>query len=228
MSGPASSGRVTCPRCGTDNSADDQFCGNCGADLTTAAVAAPADPAAAPETALVRCPSCGTANPASRSFCQKCGSKLAGAAPVGAPRPLPDAAQMAPTTPPAPTVAAPPTAARRADPVDEGGGGFSSWLVLAGAGIIAGAIIVVVVVMLGSGQPPPPTGASPVPSASVTPSEAPVPSGSVAPSVSRGTTNPLTFVDRVATFADGAAVNRSYGGLGVVTPMSRLDSKVWP
>lgn len=231
MSG-SGSGPVTCPRCGTANSADDQFCGNCGTDLTAAALAsAPPHPtpAAAPPTTpaapqvgtaqpLVRCGTCGTANPATRSFCQKCGSKLAGAAPVSSVRPdAIAAAPAAPATPAAPPAAAAParTTARRADPVDEGGG-ISSWLFIAAAGIVVGAIVVVIAVMSGSGQPPPPAGASAAPAASEQPSPSDLPSEAPSPAPSEEAGLVVTPVD---TFATSLGTRR----LSVVSASYSLD-----
>jgi len=52
---------VTCTSCGTENEADQKFCGECGARLAAG------------------CPSCGTPNPPGRKFCGECGGSLVGA-----------------------------------------------------------------------------------------------------------------------------------------------------
>jgi DNA-directed RNA polymerase subunit RPC12/RpoP len=157
---PSGSGPVACARCGTVNTADDQFCGSCGAELATPP---PAGGEPRPEASLVRCPSCGTANQSGRSFCQRCGSKLADATPVAARAPGTAVAPVSAMPPPASGARPAVPGARRADPVDRPGG-MSSWLLLAGAGILVGALVVIVALMAGSGQPPPPAGASAAPS----------------------------------------------------------------
>jgi len=60
---------IACPGCGSQNPADQQFCGSCGAKLAGEA-----------EQQTIMCPGCGSQNPASQQFCGSCGAKLAGGA----------------------------------------------------------------------------------------------------------------------------------------------------
>jgi len=215
MTGP-SDRVIVCYQCGASNTADDQFCGNCGvflewaaepaaavtptagtpdADLATAGgteVAAPAaGDAAAPTPAptpagLVRCPTCGTANIAGRTFCQRCGNKLAGA--TAATRlPLPPRAEPSTRVRAVDAPVSAPERVRRRQPEKEGRG-LSGWLVLGGAGIAVGAIVVAAALLLGSGKPPPPAAASSAPSAGVSASHRP--SASAAPSKAVKTAKP--------------------------------------
>jgi hypothetical protein len=212
MTGP-SDRVVVCYQCGATNTADDQFCGNCGvflewaaepaaagtpdADLATAGAtevaapaasdAAPQAPAPAPTPAgLVRCPTCGTANVAGRTFCQRCGNKLAGA--TAATRlPLPPRAELSTRVRAADAPVSTPERVRRRQPEKEGRG-LSGWLVLGGAGIAVGAIVVVAALLLGSGKRPPAAAASSAPSASVSASHRP--SASAAPSKAVKTAKP--------------------------------------
>jgi predicted nucleic acid-binding Zn ribbon protein len=50
---------MQCATCGTENPADNKYCGECGSSLAPA------------------CPHCGAANPAGKRFCGECGSPLA-------------------------------------------------------------------------------------------------------------------------------------------------------
>ncbi len=58
---------IACPGCGSQNPADQQFCGSCGAKLAGEA-----------EQQTIICPGCGSQNPASQQFCGSCGARLAG------------------------------------------------------------------------------------------------------------------------------------------------------
>jgi len=60
---------IACPGCGSQNPADQQFCGSCGAKLAGEA-----------EQQTIICPGCGSQNAASQQFCGSCGAKLAGEA----------------------------------------------------------------------------------------------------------------------------------------------------
>jgi class 3 adenylate cyclase/tetratricopeptide (TPR) repeat protein len=65
---------ITCAACGTLASADQRFCGNCGATLASG------------------CPTCGATNPPGQRFCGTCGTKLeagATASPAAAPSAAP-------------------------------------------------------------------------------------------------------------------------------------------
>lgn len=61
---PVTSG-ITCPNCGTQNSPDTKFCGNCGAKVEV-----PAPPSGN------ACPNCGIQNPEGTKFCGGCGNKM--------------------------------------------------------------------------------------------------------------------------------------------------------
>lgn len=56
---------ISCPKCGTQNLAGQQFCGNCGAKLV---IETPKQ--------TVACPKCGSQNPTGQQFCGVCGTKL--------------------------------------------------------------------------------------------------------------------------------------------------------
>jgi len=58
---------TTCPSCGSQNAADQQFCGSCGAKL-----------AGEVEQQTITCPRCGSQNAADQQFCGSCGARLAG------------------------------------------------------------------------------------------------------------------------------------------------------
>lgn len=58
---------LICSNCGTENSSDKRFCGDCGAPLA------------------MGCPSCGAANPADKRFCGDCGTTLAASVSFAAP-----------------------------------------------------------------------------------------------------------------------------------------------
>ena len=62
---------ISCPKCGAQNLAGQQFCGACGAKLV---VETPRQ--------TVACPKCGTQNPAGQQFCGVCGAKLAAEMPM--------------------------------------------------------------------------------------------------------------------------------------------------
>ena len=72
---------IACPGCGSQNAADQQFCGSCGAKL-----------AGEVEQQTITCPGCGSQNPASQQFCGSCGAKLAGGV-----QPVPTGVQQVPT-----------------------------------------------------------------------------------------------------------------------------------
>jgi serine/threonine-protein kinase PknG len=76
---------MKCQNCGTNNPAGEEFCQNCGAQLTpvaatptkTAASSSSVVVAAGTATATtVTCANCQTVNPAGEEFCQNCGAQL--------------------------------------------------------------------------------------------------------------------------------------------------------
>ena len=61
---------ISCPKCGAQNLAGQQFCGSCGAKL---AIETPRQ--------TVTCSKCGSQNPTGQQFCGVCGAKLAAVVP---------------------------------------------------------------------------------------------------------------------------------------------------
>ncbi|MBU0684758.1 MAG: SPFH domain-containing protein [Thermoplasmatota archaeon] len=80
--------QVACPKCGTQNPANNKFCASCGAKLSVATVPCPKCKAEVPEgtkfcpecgTAMVatkKCAACGVESPATSKFCAGCGKAL--------------------------------------------------------------------------------------------------------------------------------------------------------
>jgi|GEM_PF-4616187 len=174
---------LICSNCGTPNTLDDLFCGECGSALgtpvaTTEPVVDDTPPAVSPglpETAdwnepMFPCWNCQAPNEQGRTFCQRCGEELAeGAAPVP------------------PAVASTSAAAGGGGATSTGGGGRSP-MAMAG-GIIALAFIVIVGIFLilalsgGSGDDPiaSPASAEPTLEASLEPSAEPSAEPTVSP-----------------------------------------------
>ncbi|HLZ71642.1 MAG TPA: FHA domain-containing protein [Dehalococcoidia bacterium] len=122
---------MKCPACGKENPAGEQYCLDCGSDLSAAPAAAAAtiagasgagsSPAGAGSLAYsdaefqrmlqtpptpTTCPHCGAAAPVSGAFCDNCGQPLTDQPPAGA---AAEAAPAAATTPATPPQAAVPT-----------------------------------------------------------------------------------------------------------------------
>jgi len=80
--------QVACPKCGTQNTANNKFCASCGAKLGVATVPCPKCKAEVPEgtkfcpecgTAMVamkKCAACGVESPAISKFCAGCGKAI--------------------------------------------------------------------------------------------------------------------------------------------------------
>lgn len=58
--------KITCPKCGSETAAGQQFCGACGTKLGGEV-----------EQQTIVCPSCGSQNAIGQQFCGACGAKLA-------------------------------------------------------------------------------------------------------------------------------------------------------
>ena len=58
---------ISCPKCGSENQAGQQFCGVCGAKFVIET----------PTKTTVPCHKCGSQNPAGQQFCGACGTELA-------------------------------------------------------------------------------------------------------------------------------------------------------
>jgi ribosomal protein L40E len=59
---------AACPKCGSNNDPDAEFCGSCGTKMSSVSSV---------QSNMVNCSKCGTANPATSKFCQKCGNQVA-------------------------------------------------------------------------------------------------------------------------------------------------------
>ena len=77
---------VQCPRCGTANTTDATFCGNCGNNLSAAAMPLAIDPAPASEAAP--CPKCGAPLNSGTAFCANCRARAVAPAAPAASAPL--------------------------------------------------------------------------------------------------------------------------------------------
>lgn len=58
--------KVSCPKCGSQNPAGQQFCGACGAKLAVEV-----------KEQTIACPKCGAQTPVGQEFCGACGARLA-------------------------------------------------------------------------------------------------------------------------------------------------------
>jgi hypothetical protein len=85
---------MKCQKCGFENPSDNQFCENCGSQLSSAQPILNVPIASAVGSNVPLCPSCKNQNPPGSAFCESCGASLPGAAIVPPLIPQPSIAKV--------------------------------------------------------------------------------------------------------------------------------------
>jgi ribosomal protein L40E len=80
--------KVKCPKCGYENPLDNQFCEDCGSQLSSSLPAQNIPIASAGSGNLTVCSSCRNQNPPGSVFCENCGASLPNTAAIPSPAPV--------------------------------------------------------------------------------------------------------------------------------------------